>query len=108
MPDKTTERTYDLIVWGATGFTGQLVADYLWQQYGQELSWAMAGRSQAKLEQVRRSLGAEAVPVLVADSHDRASLEQLARQTRVIASTVGPYALHGSELVAACVAQGTH
>ncbi len=102
---------YDIILWGATGFTGQLVAEYLLKQYGTQadLRWAMAGRSQAKLEQVRQQLGQQAaeIPLLQADSNDRASLDALVSQTRVVLTTVGPYALYGSELVAACLAAGT-
>ncbi len=101
-------RPYDLILWGATGFTGQLVARYLHCSYGHTLRWAIAGRSLSKLEQLRQRLEAPALPLLTGDSHDLASLEALAAQAKVIGSTVGPYALHGSELVAACVAQGTH
>jgi len=108
-------KKFDVVVFGASGFTGRLVAEYLLERYGaggggDALSWAMAGRNLAKLEAVRRDLGegAESVPILTADSNDRISLEALAARTRVIASTVGPYALHGSDLVAVCAAQGTH
>ncbi len=105
------QATFDIILWGATGFTGQLVAEYLLNQYGSsgKLRWAMAGRSLEKLEQVREQLGAAAaeVPLLMADSKDRASLDALVSQTRVLLTTVGPYALYGSELVAACIAAGT-
>jgi short subunit dehydrogenase-like uncharacterized protein len=101
-------RPFDLIVWGATGFTGQLVARYLHRTYGDSLRWAIAGRNQEKLERLRERLGAPALPLLTGDSHDQASLEALAAQSKVICTTVGPYALHGSDLVAACVAQGTH
>lgn len=101
-------RPYDLILWGATGFTGQLVARYLHRSYGDTLRWAIAGRNQSKLEQLRERLEAPTLPLLTGDSHDQASLEALAAQTKVICTTVGPYALHGSDLVAACVMQGTH
>jgi short subunit dehydrogenase-like uncharacterized protein len=105
-------RDFDVVVYGASGFTGRLVAEYLLEAYGTngDLTWAMAGRNLAKLEGVRRELGAAAaeIPLLVADSNDAESLEKLALQTRVIATTVGPYALYGSKLVAACVAAGTH
>ena len=99
---------YDLIIWGATGFTGQLVAEYLLQQYGvgQTLNWAIAGRSRQKLEELCDKLEEEDLPILTADSHDAASLKALVKQTKVICSTVGPYARHGSELVAACVENG--
>ena len=102
-------REFDVIIWGATGFTGRLVAEYYLQQYGldKDLKWAMAGRSQAKLEAVRKELGNEAIPLVVANSHDRESLDAMTKRTKVICTTVGPYALYGDELVASCVAQGT-
>lgn len=104
------EKTYDVIVWGATGFTGRLVAEYLLRQYGLggDLRWAIAGRNQAKLESLRAELGAPALPILLADAADRPSLDVLAAQTRVVCACAGPYALYGSEVVGACVAQGAH
>jgi short subunit dehydrogenase-like uncharacterized protein len=105
-------REFDVIVQGATGFTGQLVAEYLLRQYGTggSLRWALAGRSEAKLQQLRDALGASAsdLEVIVADSLDTAALQELAARTRVVLTTVGPYALYGSDLVAACVNAGTH
>jgi len=105
------QRAYDVIVYGATGFTGQLVAAYLARRYGvgKELQWAIAGRSEAKLEAVRNELGSKAasLDILVADSADEPALVSLAEKTRVVLSTVGPYALYGSSLVAACVEAGT-
>lgn len=105
------KRDLDLVVWGATGFTGRLVADYLFRRYGAqgELRWGLAGRSEDRLKAVRSELGADAadLPLVIADSHDRASLDRMAAATRVVLTTVGPYALYGSELVAACVAAGT-
>ncbi len=103
------KREFDVIIWGATGFTGRLVAEYYLKQYGLngELKWAMAGRSQAKLEQVRSSLGDENIPLILADSHDKDSLESLVKRTSVICTTVGPYAKYGNELVAACVENST-
>ncbi|MGY6555492.1 MAG: saccharopine dehydrogenase family protein [Wenzhouxiangella sp.] len=102
---------YDLVLLGATGFTGRLVAEYLLERHGAdgEFKWALAGRSLDKLESVRSELGAAAasLPLLIADSHDRASLDALVAQARAVCSTVGPYALYGSELVAACAASGT-
>jgi len=104
-------REFDLIVMGATGFTGCLVAEHLLARHGVDdsLKWALAGRSREKLEQVRAGLGeqAAALPLITADSHDRASLDALVQRTRVICTTVGPYALHGSDLVAACCEHGT-
>ncbi len=106
---ETTSRTFELIVWGATGFTGQLVAEYLQQRYGSEgdLRWAMAARNESKLRKVAEQIGAK-VPLLIADSHDLAALKALCAQTRVICSVVGPYASYGSELVQACVEEETH
>jgi short subunit dehydrogenase-like uncharacterized protein len=107
------ERDYDVILWGASGFTGALVARHLATHYGVggDLRWAIAGRDKSKLDALRSQLvpaGEEsALPVLLADSHDRDSLQALVARARVICTTVGPYAAHGSELVAACVEQGT-
>ncbi len=107
-----TERTFDIVVWGATGFTGALVAEYLLSQYGSggSLRWAIAGRSQEKLDELRAKLGAgaEALPTIVADSFDEESLAAMTAGTKVVITTVGPYAQYGSQLVAACVANGTH
>lgn len=104
-------REFDLVVMGATGFTGRLVAEHLLARHGTDgdLRWALAGRNQAKLEEVRAGLGENAagLPLITADSHDRASLDSLVQKTRVVCTTVGPYALHGSELVAACCEHGT-
>jgi len=104
-------REFDLIVMGATGFTGRLVAEHLLARHGVDgsLKWALAGRSQQKLEQVRSGLGENAadLPLIMADSHDRGSLDALVQKTRVVCTTVGPYALHGSDLVAACCERGT-
>lgn len=105
------EMSFDLVLLGATGFTGRLVAQYLLQRHGADgdFRWALAGRSRDKLEDLRSELGvtAAALPLLVADSNDRASLVAMVAQTRAVCSTVGPYALYGSELVAACAASGT-
>ena len=111
MSEAKQDRTFDVIVYGATGFTGKLVAAYLARQYGigKDLQWAIAGRSEAKLQSVRESLGESGknLKILVADSADAEALASLAQQTRVVLSTVGPYALYGSALVAACVEAGT-
>ena len=104
-------RKFDVVVYGATGFTGALVAEYLLARYGcdRELRWAIAGRSREKLEALKQQLGEAASPleILVADSADRTALAELAGCTRVVLTTVGPYALYGSTLVAACVDAGT-
>jgi short subunit dehydrogenase-like uncharacterized protein len=105
-------REFDIIIQGATGFTGTLVAEYLLRQYGigDNLRWALAGRSETKLQQVRDGLGAAAsgLELIVADSFDKDALQNLAVRTHVVLTTVGPYALYGSDLVAACVNAGTH
>jgi len=101
------EREFDVIVFGATGFTGRLVAEYLAQIAGdQGIRWAIAGRDRAKLERVREALGAE-VSALVGDAMDEGAMRAMARRTRVVLSTVGPFARYGSALVAACVAAAT-
>lgn len=104
------DRNYEVIVWGATGFTGKLVAEYLLKQYGigEQLNWAIAGRNQTKLEQVRSDLGAESLPIIVADSQDKTSLSAMVEQTKVICTTVGPYAKYGDLLVECCVEQGVN
>jgi saccharopine dehydrogenase (NAD+, L-glutamate forming) len=100
----TGDRELDVVLFGATGFTGRLTAAYLAQHAGP--GWALAGRSEAKLSALREELGVE-VPILVADSADPAALRRVAERTRVVATTVGPYALHGAPLVAACAETGT-
>lgn len=106
------DRDFDIVVWGATGFTGALVAEYLLAQYGvgRDLRWAIAGRSEDKLETLRQALGTEAAGLssIIADSFDEHKLADMAAKTRVVISTVGPYAKYGSGLVKACVEQGTH
>jgi short subunit dehydrogenase-like uncharacterized protein len=101
---------FDIIVYGATGFTGQLVAEYLAAHYrnDKQLKWAMAGRSLDKLAKVRDAIGAPAdTPLIAADSSDPASLHAMVAQTKSVVTTVGPYLLYGNELVAACAASGT-
>ena len=103
-------RPFDVIVFGATGFTGRLVAEYLNATYGAggELAWAMAGRSLDRLAEARRAIGAgETLPLLAADAADAASLARLVRQSRLVITTVGPYQLHGEPLVTACAQAGT-
>ena len=101
---------FDIVVYGATGFTGQLVAEYLAAHYKNDASlrWAMAGRSLDKLASVRDAIGAPAdIALIKADASDPASLRAMVDQTRSVISTVGPYQLYGSELVAACATSGT-
>ncbi len=105
-----TTRDFDVVLYGATGFTGKLAAEYLLNKYGVdgELRWAMAGRSLGKLEQLRDELQNNDIPLLTADSDEESSLQAMVERTRVICTTVGPYALYGSRLVAVCAAAGTH
>lgn len=101
---------FDIVIYGATGFTGQLVAEYLAQHYrgDRNLKWAMAGRSLEKLAAVRDGIGAPAdTPLIVADSSDPASLKAMIDQTKSVVTTVGPYLLYGNDLLAACAASGT-
>ena len=98
-------REHDLVLYGATGFTGQLVARQL-VEHGGDLRWAVAGRRRGALEQVVADLGVD-VPIVVADAHDEADMARLAASTAVVCTTVGPYAEHGSLLVAACAEAGT-
>lgn len=101
---------FDIVVYGSTGFTGQLVAEYLAASYKGDanLKWAMAGRSLDKLASVRAAIGAPAdTPLIKADASDPASLKAMIDQSKSVISTVGPYQLYGSELVAACAATGT-
>ncbi len=111
-------RRFDIVVWGATGFTGKLVAEYLARHEQARdaatppLAWALAGRSLDKLEAVRAALAADFprvkdLPLLLGDGKVRASLDPIARDARVVITTVGPYALHGRALVAACADAGT-
>jgi short subunit dehydrogenase-like uncharacterized protein len=103
------DRDFEIIVYGATGFTGRLVAEHLLKTYGAtgDLKWAIAGRNPAKLNEVRGEIGAPAnLPVVIADSSDPASLTAMARRSKAIVSAAGPYQLHGSGLVAACAAEG--
>lgn len=104
------DKKFDIAVFGATGFTGRLVAQYLAKQYpaGSGVSWAMVGRSNEKLEAVRDEIGAPAdTPLVVADASDPASIKALVESAKVVLTTVGPYQLYGNDLVAACAAAGT-
>jgi short subunit dehydrogenase-like uncharacterized protein len=99
-------REYDVVLLGATGFTGGLTADYLARHAPTGLRWALAGRNEAKLEAVRDRIGVD-VGLLRADTSDPDSLADLAAAARVVVTTVGPYLEHGEPLVAACAAAGT-
>jgi short subunit dehydrogenase-like uncharacterized protein len=103
-------RDFDIVLWGATGFTGRLVADYLVRNYlGRDtgLRLALAGRNNDKLKKIAEEVGAPQVPILVGDSFDADSLDAIASRAEVLISTVGPYAKYGAEIVAACVRNGT-
>jgi short subunit dehydrogenase-like uncharacterized protein len=105
-----SNRKLDVIIYGATGFTGKLVAEYMVSQYGnhQEITWAMAGRNIEKLISVRKEIGAgEDTELLVVDSEDRESLDRMTDQAKCVLTTVGPYQLYGSELVSSCAKAGT-
>ena len=106
------ERDYDIVLFGATGFTGGLTAEYLARHAPARLRWALAGRNRKKLEAVRDRLAGidprlEVMDLLVADSSDAEALAGIAARTKVVATTIGPYLEHGEPLVAACAGSGT-
>jgi saccharopine dehydrogenase (NAD+, L-glutamate forming) len=106
------DRDFDIVLFGATGFTGELTAAYLAEHAPAGCRWALAGRSSTKLEAVRSRLArvnpdCADLPLLHADASDPASLKAVAESTRVVITTVGPYLLHGEALVAACAEAGT-
>ncbi|POM22772.1 putative trans-acting enoyl reductase [Actinomadura rubteroloni] len=106
------DRAYDIVLFGATGFTGGLTAEYLAAHAGPDVRWAIAGRDRGRLEAVRDRLTAldpalAELPLLHADTGDTASIEAVATMTRVVITTVGPYARLGEPLVAACARAGT-
>lgn len=102
---------YQLVVYGATSFVGQLLTRYLVQTYGvnQQLKWAIAGRSASKLNELKQNLGSGAsqLATIIADAQDESALKTMCQQTKVVVSTVGPYALYGSSLVKVCATLGT-
>jgi short subunit dehydrogenase-like uncharacterized protein len=107
--DRNAHSKTDIVLWGATGFVGRLVAEYLWHRYGAtgEIELALAGNSKSALEAIHRNLNADdRLPIIVGDAFDEAFLDELAKNARLIVSTVGPYAKYGSALVAACVKNG--
>ncbi len=108
----SSTRPYDIVLFGATGFTGGLTADYLAEHAPKDLRWALAGRNEKKLEAVRSRLAGvnpalADLPLLVADASDAAALAEVVATTQVVATTVGPYIEYGGPLVAACAAAGT-
>lgn len=107
-----TTPSYDLVVFGASSFVGQLLTRYLAEHLPEQaptLRWAIAGRSASKLDELKRSLGTlgQSLPVIVADAANEAQLQALCAQTRVVVSTVGPYALYGEPLIKVCAESGT-
>ena len=103
-------RKFDIILWGATGFTGKLVAEYFLREYGlnKSLNWGIAGRNKGKLEKLRyklKTVSKEAleIPILIGDSHQIKSLNKIVKQTKVICTTVGPFMEYGMLLVKACI-----
>lgn len=108
--DMNESREFDIIIWGASGFTGRLVALYLFDKYGTtgDLKWAMGGRNLTKLEKVREEVADKNVPLVIANSNDKVSLLNMVKRTKVICTTVGPYAKYGSNLVEACIKSQIH
>lgn len=104
-----TDKTFDIVVYGATSFVGQIMTRYMHAQFGDgSIRWAIAGRSQDKLQKLSETIGLSGIEMLVADASDEAALEAICARTRVVVSTVGPYALYGDTLVKVCAASGTH
>lgn len=105
------KQQYQIVVFGATSFVGQILCRYLFERYGAagEVTWAMAGRSESKLQTLRSALGEGAgkLPLIIADAADESAMTAMCRSTRVVVSTVGPYALYGSPLVKVCAETGT-
>ncbi|GMM93630.1 saccharopine dehydrogenase family protein [Qipengyuania sp. MTN3-11] len=110
MADKA-KREHDIVVYGATGYTGRLVAEHFVREYGGRPDaprWAMAGRNRSKLEDVRTLIGApDHTPLIVADADDPASLDSMCESARAVITTVGPYQLYGDALVETCARVGT-
>jgi len=101
---------FDVVVYGATGFTGKLVAEHLLRTYGAsgQVRWAIAGRDEEKLKQLRSDISAPfTLPIIVAKATDSGQLDALAHRTRVVITTVGPYQRYGEGLLAACAKAGT-
>jgi len=103
------EPNFDIIVYGATSFVGQIMTRYMRDAFADEpITWAIAGRSQDKLEKLSRDAGLTDIPILLADAKDEAALTAMCARANTIVSTVGPYALYGDSLVKLCAGSGTH
>jgi short subunit dehydrogenase-like uncharacterized protein len=105
-----SEREFDVVVFGASGYTGKLVAEYIRSEYGENgsVKWAIAGRNREKLEGIRDELGLSAdLSILEVDSNDQGSLNAMTSSTKCVLTTVGPYQLYGSNLVESCAKNGT-
>jgi short subunit dehydrogenase-like uncharacterized protein len=100
------DKQYDIVLYGATGFTGRLAAKYLNKTYGKSISWAIAGRSEAKLRALAAEIGCDCCGILVADSGDVASLKALCSAAACIVTCAGPFARYGTSLVEQCVDAG--
>lgn len=112
-PIPSRERAFDIVIFGATGFTGKMAAVYMAKQYGNKVRWAIAGRRKGALEAIRAELvsinpSLNNLPLIIADSSDSKSLAELANQTKVVITTTGPFGKYGSELVRHCAELGTH
>ena len=102
-------KKFDIIIWGATSFTGKLVKEYIFKKYGSsKIKWAIAGRNLKKLEKIRYQVADENIPIFIADSFDEESLSKFVKKTKVVCSTVGPYSLYGTKLVKLCVDNNTN
>ena len=102
-------KQFDIIIWGATSFTGKLVVEYLFKKFAStKIKWAIAGRNKEKLENVRSKVADKNIPIFIADSFDKKSLSVIVKKSKVICSTVGPYSLYGSLLVELCVKHSTN
>ena len=99
-------KKFDIIVYGATGFTGSLCVKYLKENYS-NLRWGIAGRNKEKLEELSKNLGLDC-QIFIADGNDLSALNEITKQTRVVLTTAGPFHRYGSKLVASCVTNSTH
>ena len=102
-------KQFDIIIWGASSFTGKLVTEYIFNKYGSsKIKWAIAGRNLDKLEKDRSQVANQDTPIFIADSFDEDSLSKFVKKTKVVCSTVGPYSLYGTKLVKVCLENNTN